>query len=192
MAIIERKPSLELAPACGTPPAAAAGVFARPMSETGWKSWVTTIDHKKIGILYGVSAMFFFLVGGVEALLIRLQLAQPNGKILGAHTYNEMFTMHGTTMIFLFVMPMAAAFGNYFVPLQIGARDVAFPRLNAFGFWCFLFGGCFLYLSWFFGGPPDGGWFAYAPNTGTLFSSSHGMTFYALGLQITGIASLTS
>jgi cytochrome c oxidase subunit 1 len=192
MAIIERKPSLELAPAGGVTPGAAAGVFARPTSETGWKSWVTTIDHKKIGLLYGVSAMFFFLVGGVEALLIRLQLAQPNGKILGAHTYNEMFTMHGVTMIFLFVMPMAAAFGNYMVPLQIGARDVAFPRLNAFGFWCFLFGGCFLYLSWFFGGAPDGGWFAYAPNTGTLFSSSHGMTFYALGLQITGIASLTS
>ena len=100
---------------------------------TGWKSWLFTVDHKKIGIMYGVAAMAFFVVGGIEALLIRLQLAQPNGTILSAGTYNEMFTMHGTTMVFLFVMPMAAAFANYLVPLQIGARDVAFPRLNAFG-----------------------------------------------------------
>ena len=109
--------------------------------------------------MYGVTAMVFFVVGGVEALLIRLQLAAPNGTILSAGTYNQMFTMHGTTMIFLVVMPMAAAFANYLVPLQIGARDVAFPRLNAFGFWCFLFGGLFLNSSWFLGGAPDGGWF---------------------------------
>ena len=100
---------------------------------TGWKSWLFTVDHKKIGIMYGVAAMVFFVVGGIEALLIRLQLARPNGTILSAGTYNEMFTMHGTTMVFLFVMPMAAAFANYLVPLQIGARDVAFPRMNALG-----------------------------------------------------------
>ena len=117
------------------------------MMETGWKSWLFTVDHKKIGIMYGAAAMSFFVVGGIEALLIRLQLAQPNGAILSAGAYNEMFTMHGTTMVFLFVMPMAAAFGNYLVPLQIGARDVAFPRMNAMGFWTFLFGGLFLYLS---------------------------------------------
>ena len=99
--------------------------------------------------------------------------------------------MHGTTMVFLFIMPMAAAFSNYFIPLQIGARDVAFPRLNAFSYWCFLFGGIFLNLSWFLGGAPDGGWFAYAPNTTVVFSPSHGMDFWALGLQITGIASLS-
>ena len=111
-----------------------------------------TVDHKKIGIMYGAAAMFFFLVGGIEALLIRLQLAAPDDTVLSASFYNQMFTMHGTTMIFLVVMPMAAAFANYLMPLQIGARDVAFPRLNAFGFWCFLFGGIFLNTSWFLGG----------------------------------------
>ncbi|HEX9994879.1 MAG TPA: cytochrome c oxidase subunit I [Acidimicrobiales bacterium] len=169
------------------------GVFARPRPKTGWRSWVTTVDHKKIGIMYGVAAFFFFLVGGIEALLIRLQMAVPDGRILSADLYNEVFTMHGVTMIFLVVMPLAAAFANFLVPLQIGARDVAFPRLNAFGFWCFLFGGLFFTASsWLMGGGPDGGWFAYAPNTTVIFSPSHGMDFYALGLQITGIASLTS
>ena len=120
------------------------GVFRRPVTTTGWRSWVTTVDHKKIGIMYGVAAMFFFLVGGFEALLIRAAARRPDGTLLSADLYNQMFTMHGTTMVFLFVMPMAAAFANYLMPLQIGARDVAFPRINAFGFWCFLFGGIFL------------------------------------------------
>ena len=191
MSLLKPERSLELAPGPPGTPAVSVGVFARPSGETGWRSWVTTVDHKKIGIMYGVSAMVFFVVGGCEALLIRVQLAQPNSKVIGAHTYNEMFTMHGTTMVFLFVMPLAAGFANYLVPLQIGARDVAFPRLNAFGFWTFLFAGLFLNLSWVLGGAPDGGWFAYAPNTGTLFSHSHGLDFYALGLQIAGIASLT-
>jgi len=114
--------------------------FARPKSEHGFWSWISTVDHKRIGILYGVTAFLFFLVGGTEALLIRLQLAGPNGKILTAEEYNQLFTMHGTTMIFLVVMPTAAAFGNYFVPILIGARDVAFPRLNAFGYWAFQIG----------------------------------------------------
>jgi cytochrome c oxidase subunit 1 len=166
-------------------------VFKRPVESTGWRSWVFTVDHKKLGIMYGVVAMTFFVIGGVEALLIRLQLAAPNNKVLSAGAYNQMFTMHATTMVFLFVMPMAAAFANYLVPLQIGARDVAFPRLNAFGFWCFLFGGVFLNTSWFLGGAADSGWFAYAPNTALAFSPSHGVDFWALGLQITGIASLT-
>ncbi len=193
MAIIEPPPRpLELAPADVVVPRQALGVYRRPRMETGWKSWLFTVDHKKIGIMYGVAGMVFFVVGGIEALFIRLQLARPNGTILSAGTYNELFTMHGTTMIFLFVMPMAAAFGNYLVPLQVGARDVAFPRLNAFGLWTFLMGGCFLYLSPFLGGAPDGGWFAYAPNTGPVFSPSHGMDFWAAALLITGIASLTS
>ena len=139
MALIER-PAPALAPV-GVGPAQALGAYRRPVATTGWKSWLFTVDHKKLGIMYGVAAFFFFLVGGFEAILIRLQLAQPNGKVLSADAYNQMFTMHATTMVFLFVMPMAAAFANYFVPLQIGARDVAFPRINAFGFWCFLFGG---------------------------------------------------
>ena len=168
------------------------GVFRRPVGETGWRSWVTTVDHKKIGVMYGVVAFFFFLVGGVEALLIRTQLSRPNNALLSADLYNQVFTMHGVTMVFLVIMPMAAAFANYVMPLQIGARDVAFPRLNAFGFWCFLAGGIFLNSSWILGGAADGGWFAYAPNTGVVFSPSHGIDFFALGLLITGIASLTS
>jgi len=187
MALIERKGQLELGD--GGDRAEPIGVFTRPMAETGWRSWVTTVDHKKIAIMYGVSAIFFFVVGGIEALLIRLQLAQPNGKVVSAQLYNELFTMHGTTMIFLFVIPIGAAFMNYFIPLQVGARDVAFPRLNAFSFWAFIFGAIFLNLGWFLGGAADGGWFMYAPNSGTLFSPSHGIDFWTLGLIITGIAS---
>ena len=194
MAIIER-PSTPALAGTGAPavvtPSQAYGVLKRPVSTTGWRSWVFTVDHKKLGIMYGVVAMFFFLVGGVEALLIRLQLAGPEGTVLSAGLYNEMFTMHATTMVFLFVMPMAAAFANYLVPLQIGARDVAFPRINAFGFWCFLAGGLFLNTSWLLGGAADGGWFMYQPNANALFSPSHGVDFWGLGLQITGIASLT-
>ena len=194
MAIIERPATQIAVPRVIAPvtPASTFGALRRPVSTTGWKSWIFTVDHKKIGIMYGVTAMFFFIVGGIEALLIRLQLAAPNGKVLNADIYNQMFTMHATTMVFLFVMPMAAAFANYFVPLQIGARDVAFPRLNAFGFWCLLSGGIFINLSWFLGGAADGGWFMYAPNSGPIFSPTHGVDFWALGLQIAGIASLTS
>jgi cytochrome c oxidase subunit I len=194
MALIERPATGTLAPAGTLPtvtPSTSYGVFRRPVHTTGWKSWVFTIDHKKLGIMYGVTAFFFFLVGGVEALLIRAQLAGNNGTILSADKYNEMFTMHATTMIFLFVMPMVAGFANYLVPLQIGARDVAFPRINAFGFWCLLFAGIFLNTSWFLGGGADGGWFMYAPNSTVPFSPSNGIDFWGLGLQIAGIASLT-
>ena len=168
------------------------GVYTRPKGGNGWRDWVTTVDHKKIGILYGAAALFFFLIGGIEALLIRLQLATPDGTVLGADMYNQMFTMHGVTMVFLVIMPLAAAFANYLLPLQIGARDVAFPRLNALSFWIFLAGGLFLNTAWIFGDAPDGGWFGYAPNTGIVFSPGNGMDFYAIGLQITGIASLIS
>src|SRR4051812_28418498 len=105
------------------------GLLRRPEATTGFWSWFTTVDHKKIGILYGVTAFLFFLVGGIEALLIRTQLAQPEQTILSANAYNQVFTMHGVTMVFLVVMPLSAAFFNYFIPLMIGARDVAFPRL---------------------------------------------------------------
>jgi cytochrome c oxidase subunit 1 len=168
------------------------GVYTRPKGGNGWRDWVTTVDHKKIGILYGAAALFFFAIGGLEALLIRLQMATPDGTVLGADMYNQVFTMHGVTMVFLVIMPLAAAFANYLLPLQIGARDVAFPRLNALSFWIFLAGGLFLNTSWLFGDAPTGGWFAYAPNTGVTFSPGHGMDFYALGLQIAGIASLLS
>jgi|RhiMethySRZTD1v2_1073278.scaffolds.fasta_scaffold41389_4 cytochrome c oxidase subunit I len=163
------------------------GILRRPTATTGFTSWFTTIDHKKIGILYGATAFVFFLVGGLEALLIRVQLAEPNGTLLNPAQYNQIFTMHGITMIFLFVMPMAAAFFNYFIPLMIGARDVAFPRLNAYSYWVFLLGGLFLYSSFFLGGAPNCGWFCYAPNSTT--DPSIGPSFYAIGLIITGIAS---
>ena len=114
-------------------------------------SWIATVDHKRIGILYGVSAFVFFVIGGVEALLLRVQLAQPDGAFLDPDAYNRLFTMHGTTMIFLVVMPMSSAFFNLLVPLMIGARDVAFPRLNAFSYWLFLFGAIFLNASFFTG-----------------------------------------
>ncbi len=165
------------------------GIFARPQATTGWWSWATTVDHKRIGIMYGVTAIVFFLVGGVEALLIRLQLAQPNGQVITAEAYNQIFTMHGLTMIFLVVMPLGAAFFNYLLPLMIGARDVAFPRLNAFSYWVFLFGGLFLYSSFLLGGAPAGGWFGYAPLSEQ--PASH-MQFYALGLLILGISSTVS
>ncbi len=193
-----------------TTAAPARTIFRRPASTTGFWSWITTADHKKIGIMYGYTAFIFFILGGLEALILRIQLAQPNGTFLSAAEYNAMFTMHGTTMIFLFVMPVSAAFFNYLLPLMIGARDVAFPRMNAVSFWIFLFGGVFLYTSFIFGtsgapeggnlaeevsrlgAAPNGGWFGYAPNSGTRFSTGTVMDYWAIGLQILGLASLIS
>jgi cytochrome c oxidase subunit 1 len=164
--------------------------------ETGLVSWLTTIDHKRIGILYGATAMAFLVLGGVEALLIRLQLAGPNGTVLTAAQYNQLFTMHGTTMVFLVGMPLAVAFGNYLIPLMIGARDVAFPRINMFGYWMVLFGGLFLYSSFVLGGAPDGGWFGYTPLTSTPLSEGflpgRGPDFWTIGLIMLGIGSTTS
>ena len=168
------------------------GSLTRPQATSGWASWLTTVDHKKIGIMYGAAALLFFVMGGVEALLMRVQLATPNGTLLSADVYNQLYTMHGVTMIFFVAMPVLAAFANYLLPLQIGARDVAFPRLNALSFWVFLAAGLFFNSSWLLGGGADGGWFNYAPNSGVTFSPSHGIDFYAVGLQIAGIASLMS
>ena len=167
------------------------GAFSRPRNPTGLVNWLTTVDHKKIGIMYGSAALFFLLIGGVAALLIRLQLAVPNNELLSADFYNQVYTMHGTVMIFLVVMPIGAAFANYLLPLQVGARDVAFPRINAFSFWIFFFGGLMLNTSWFLGGGADGGWFNYAPNNGIAYSPSHGIDFWNLGLLIAGLGSLT-
>jgi cytochrome c oxidase subunit 1 len=164
--------------------------FRRPSAEHGLVSWLTTVDHKRIGILYGVTAFAFFVIGGVEALLIRLQLTRPDGTVLDAETYNQVFTMHGITMIFLVVMPLSAAFFNYLIPLMIGARDVAFPRLNAFSYWAFLFGGLFLYSSFFLGGAPNCGWFCYQPLGVAEIGNNN--SFYALGLQIAGVGSLVA
>jgi cytochrome c oxidase subunit 1 len=171
------------APAAPAPPAEA---------RTGLWSWITTTDHKRIGILYGVSAFVFFLLGGLEALLIRLQLASPDNTLVSAETYNQLFTMHGTTMVFLAVMPLSAAFFNYIIPLQIGARDVAFPRLNAFSYWVFLLGGLFLNASFLVGAAPNGGWFGYANLTSAQYSPGLNIDFWVLGLQILGVASIAA
>ncbi len=165
---------------------------------SGIWSWLSTVDHKRIGVMYGVSSFLFFLLGGLEALLMRMQLATPNGTILDNDQYNRIFTMHGTTMVFLVVMPMSSAFFNLLVPLMIGARDVAFPRLNAFSFWTFLAGGLLLNASFFTGGNifqgelglPDGGWFGYAPLTLNQYSAGDGINYWVMGLQILGVASL--
>lgn len=156
---------------------------------TIWE-YMTTVDHKKIAILYLIAGGFFFVLGGIEAMLIRIQLAVPNNDFLSAGLFNEVITMHGTTMIFLAAMPLLFAFMNATVPLQIGARDVAFPFLNSLGVWLFIFGGIFLNLSWFLGGAPDAGWTSYASLS--IASPGHGVDFYALGLQVSGAGTLIS
>ncbi len=158
--------------------------------------WVTTVDHKKIGILYLVVNFTFFIIGGLEALLVRTQLAGSNLKVLDPQTYNEMFTLHGTTMIFLVIVPIWAGFANYFVPLMIGARDMAFPRLNALSFWLLFFGGLVMYSSFLFPGVdgrpqlPNAGWTSYPPLTGILYSPGQNIDFWILGLHLLGASSI--
>ncbi|WP_368654703.1 cytochrome c oxidase subunit I [Ornithinibacillus sp. 4-3] len=150
--------------------------------------WLTTVDHKKIGILYLAGGGFFFLLAGLEALIVRIQLIKPENDFISAGLFNEMITMHGTTMLFLAAMPILFGFMNYVMPLQIGARDVSFPFLNTLGFWLFLFGGILLNCSWFLGGAPDAGWTSYASLA--MYSPGHGVDFYILGLQISGAGTL--
>src|SRR5437763_9571512 len=145
----------------------------RPRTTKRWIDWVTTTDHKRIGIMYLVLTFVFFILGGVEALLMRLQLAVPGNTLLSGERYNELLTLHGTTMVFLFVVPVMAGFANYFVPLMIGARDMAFPRLNALSFWLLLCGGIVFYITLFYH-PPAASCWRYAPLSETLCSASGG------------------
>jgi cytochrome c oxidase subunit 1/cytochrome c oxidase subunit I+III len=154
----------------------------------GIAGFLTTVDHKRIGVRYFVTSLAFLLIGGVEALLMRTQLAHSDGGFLSAHAYNQLMTMHGTTMILLFNTPMFAAFGNYLVPLQIGTRDMAFPRLNALSYWIFLLAGAFLYASFVIGKIPDGGWFAYTPLTSSEYSPGVNMDFWAIGVAFLGLS----
>jgi len=156
---------------------------------TGWYSWISTTDHKKIGIMYLWTVAVFFLVGGVEALLMRLQLGVPDNELLSPEKYNQIMTLHGTTMIFLVIVPVWAGFANYLVPLMIGARDVAFPRLNAWSYWMFLFGGISLYTSLFFT-PPEAGWFSYVPLSAREYSSSNGQEAWIYMIHLTGLSSI--
>src|SRR5262245_2112434 len=165
--------------------------LARPWT-AALHDWVTTVDHKKIGILYILMALVFLVIAGVEALLIRWQLWRPRNDLIGPDFFNQMFTMHGTTMVFFMGIPILVGFGNFLVPLMIGARDMAFPRLNALGFWLTLFGGLLVYFSYATGGAPAIGWFAYAPLTEHTFARSAATDFWALGLVVSGIGTVTA
>lgn len=155
----------------------------------GIRSWLSTVDHKRIGMRYLITALVFFVAGGIEALVIRAQLAGPNLHVVSPEFYNQLFTMHGVTMMFLFATPILSGFGNYFVPLMIGARDMAFPRLNAFGYWVFLAAGIFLYSAFLTGHAPDVGWFNNAPLSSAKYSVGINDDFYALGLVFIAISS---
>lgn len=172
------------------PTSAAAG--AQSYAKSGWLSWLVTVDHKRIGILYFWSAFVFLLIGGLEAVLIRTQLFVPENDFLVGMRFNQMFTMHGTTMIFLAIMPLNAAFFNYFIPLQIGARDVAYPRLNAFTFWIFFFGGLFLHFSFIVDHIPDVSWTGYSNLSSKIYLPSGGGDFWNIGLQVLGLSTLVA
>lgn len=167
------------------------GAAEEPARETIW-SWLVTVDHKKIGLLYIGTALVFLLVGGLEALLIRLQLVAPNGTVVGPEVYNQLLTMHGTTMVFLVVMPLLAGMGNYVAVLMVGARDMAFPRLNALSVWLLICGGLLLNSSFLAGGAPDAGWFSYAPLSSQPYSPTSGVDFWILGLAILGTSSIAT
>jgi cytochrome c oxidase subunit 1 len=163
---------------------------ARWDKSRGVLGWITTVDHKKIAIMYLYTTFFFFLVGGVMALLVRIQLAEPQNKFLTPAQYNEIFTMHGTTMIFLWIIPVFAGFGNYFVPLMIGARDMAFPRVNALSFWLIPLGGLVMYSGFLFGGTGAAGWTGYVPLTEKLYSPQVGQDLWIIGLHLLGVSSM--
>src|SRR5246127_3533497 len=173
-----------------------AQTLSRPLSDRVHE-WVATVDHKRLGLMYIVYALFFLVIGGIEATIMRVQLIRPHNDFFSPQVFNRMFTMHGTTMIFFVAMPILFGFANYLIPLMIGARDMAFPRLNAFSFWLTAFGGLLLYFS-FLGGnglygagtAPDVGWFAYAPLTARTFSPGHSTDFWTLGLLVSGFGSI--
>jgi cytochrome c oxidase subunit 1 len=161
-------------------------------NDQGILQWISSVDHKQIGIMYLWLSVLFLVVAGIEILLVRLQLAIPNNHFLAPEVYNQLFTMHGTTMIFFVAMPAIFGFTTYFVPLLIGANDMAFPRLNAFSFWTTFFGGSLLYFSFIAGGAPDAGWFNYAPLNQYNYSSSPGIDYYCAGLLFAGIGTVTA
>jgi cytochrome c oxidase subunit 1 len=173
-----------------------AQTLARPFTDRVHE-WVTTVDHKRLGVMYIVYALFLLVIGGIEATIMRIQLIRPHADFVSPQVFNRMFTMHGTTMIFFFAMPLVFGFANYLIPLIIGARDMAFPRLNAFSFWLTAFGGLLLYFSFLganglygAGNAPDVGWWAYAPLTALPFSPGHSTDYWTLSLLISGFGSI--
>ena len=165
-------------------------VIPRPTSYAGLWGWVTTVDHKRIGVLYGVTAFIFLLFAGIEAGVIRMQLASADNDLISAGRFNQMFTMHATTMVFMVIMPMSVSFFNIVIPLAIGARDVAFPRLNALSYWIFLFGGVLMHMSFVVDQVPDAGWFSYANLTEKPFSVDRGLDYWAISLLVMGASSV--
>ena len=168
------------------------GVLARPTTYSGLLGWLTTVDHKRIGVLYGVSALVLMLIAGIEAGVLRMQLAQPDSTLIDGARFNQMFTMHATVMVFMVIMPLSASFFNFVIPLAIGARDVAFPRLNALSYWLFLFGALLMHASFLVDQVPDAGWFSYANLTEKPFSPNQGLDFWALGLLVLGTSSVAA
>ncbi|MGH2757717.1 MAG: cbb3-type cytochrome c oxidase subunit I, partial [Actinomycetota bacterium] len=154
----------------------------------GLATWLKTVDHKKIGLRYLYTGMAFFVLGGIESLIIRAQLARANLELVDPETFNQIFSMHGTTMMFLFAVPVLSGFGNYILPLMIGARDMAFPRLNAFGYWVFLGAGIFMYSSFLGAAAPNAGWFNYVPLADETFAPGTNIDFYNLGLIFLGVS----
>src|SRR5947199_10508285 len=181
--------SVTTAPTVRAVPQVTAHEVTAPRQTKRWIEWVVTTDHKKIGIMYLVTTFVFFFLGGIEALMMRLQLAEPNQTLLGGERFNQLVTLHGTTMVFLFVVPVMAGFGNYMVPLMIGARDMAFPRLNALSFWLLLLGGVVFYITIFYQ-PPEAGWWSYPPLSSIQFSPSGGQDAWIFLIHLTGISSL--
>jgi len=173
-------------------PSAENEVDADELEETwadapGVPGFFSTVDHKRIGMRYIYTAFFFFFTSGIMALVMRSQLAAPDNHVVGPEVYNQLLTMHGTTMIFLFNTPVLAGFGNYILPLQLGTRDMAFPRLNAFSYWIFVLSGIFFYASFLIGKAPDGGWFGYVPLTDKAFSPGINLDFWGLAIVFVGI-----
>src|SRR5262245_12986348 len=169
---------------------------ARPLLDR-LHDWIVTVDHKRLGLMYILYGILFLVIAGLEATAMRIQLAIPNNDFVSPQVFNQLFTMHGTTMVFLVGMPLIFGFANYLAPLMIGARDMAFPRLNAFSFWMSAFGGLILYFSviggsglYGAGNAPDVGWFAYAPLTSTTFSVGHSTDYWIIGLLVSGIGSI--
>ncbi len=172
--------------------AAITAVIPRPTSYAGIWGWMTTVDHKRIGVLYGMSALTLMLIAGIEAGVIRMQLATPDSGIIGGDRFNQMFTMHATVMVFMVIMPLSASFFNFVIPLAIGARDVAFPRLNALSYWLFLFGAILFHISFLVDEVPDAGWFSYANLTEKPFSVNRGLDFWSLSLLVLGTSSVAA
>tara|TARA_R110002020_G_scaffold109430_15_gene253120 strand:- start:10265 stop:12748 length:2484 start_codon:yes stop_codon:yes gene_type:complete len=159
-------------------------------SERGWKGWFSTVNHNDVGLMFLVTASFYFLVGGILAMLIRAQLATPHSAFAGPEIYSQLFTMHGTIMMFLFAIPMIEGLTIYLLPKMLGTRDLAYPRLTAYGFWCYFFGGAMLLISLLFGIAPDGGWFMYPPLTGKIYSPGINTDFWLIGITFVEISAI--